>query len=80
MKGVGNVYELCLILNEKENGIPDSHCNIFVFQRHRKIRQRTRNAASRGKVPNSPLTPFHCGIVFQSFCPSMTPGARIQVL
>ena len=33
---------------EKENSAPASHSNFFVFKRHRKARQRAREAASRG--------------------------------
>lgn len=37
--------------------VPASHSNIFLFKRHQKVRQRAKDAASRGKVPMSPDSP-----------------------
>ena len=39
------------------------HSNFFVFKHHRTLRQKARDAALRGKVPASSLTPLHCGQV-----------------
>jgi hypothetical protein len=79
-KGKGDVYDLYLTFGHgKENGVPVSHSNIFLFKRHRKVRQRARDAASRGKTPVSSLIPYHCGRASHDSYPSMTPGARSQV-
>lgn len=47
--------------HEKEYAVPASHGNFYVFKRHRKVKQRCRDAAPRGKIPLSSLTLLYCG-------------------
>lgn len=51
------MYKMFVTTWARERKVPVSHSNIFLFKRHQKVRQRARDAASRGKVPMSPHSP-----------------------
>lgn len=66
--------------HEKQYGVTASHCNFFVFKSDQKVKQRPRNAASRGEAHSPLWLSSTVGEVLIQPVPSLTPGARSQVL